>query len=623
MEFPNQSTHTYRLLFAIGIFWLLAMLVMTLGTNSVVVSILFMLVALPLSTFLLPGKIYFLKSVTLTLIVAGIFGAFLCSAFISAIESLFALQFVTIEDFSQLKPKTWILTFFSLLAVHGIHLTLFYIRTSFPFTRHWHKILFYGLLIGTIAILEYKHPSSLAIIFLAGGVYALLLDLFVDTPEKDNVIWLILWTIILGSIITICINASALSEGVLLPMVNALSIFSISFVGSVMLYASYALINRKHRFLPESWNFYIPKRKQLHNRIQLSILLTLVFSFVTIGFVSIYQFNAILPQGGKLSVGQLSLALFNTYVFLFLIGFGISYVLAEYIRNPLLELGRTLKNVKLNKQNQKIAWAGDDEIAGLIAEYNSMIDKLAENTQLLTQVERDNAWREMAKQVAHEIKNPLTPMKLSLQYLEKSIQYKREDIESLALRMCDTLKKQVDNLQQIADTFATFGSLPKTDNQKVNLNQIMEAIHDLFRNREDMDIQLIEPIDDIDVYADKNQLLRVLNNLVKNSIQAIPEGRKGIIELKLWKEDNKAIIEVADNGCGISKEEQKMIFKPKFTTKTSGSGLGLAISANIIDSMGGTIYFKSEANKNCHFYVELPLIRYEFNKTTNRVLLED
>jgi signal transduction histidine kinase len=180
---------------------------------------------------------------------------------------------------------------------------------------------------------------------------------------------------------------------------------------------------------------------------------------------------------------------------------------------------------------------------------------------------------------------------------------------------------QVENLRQIAEEFSNFGSLPKTNNEKILLNDIVETIHDLFRKRDDMEIKLIEPIDDIRVYADKNHLVRILNNLVKNSIQAIPTDRKGEIELKLWKDGTKAIIRVRDNGIGISDEMQTYIFKPKFTTKSSGSGLGLAIAANMVDSIGGSIYFKSVENKGTDFFVELPLVRSTFSDDLERVTL--
>jgi nitrogen fixation/metabolism regulation signal transduction histidine kinase len=314
-------------------------------------------------------------------------------------------------------------------------------------------------------------------------------------------------------------------------------------------------------------------------------------------------------------------ALLNTYVFLFLIGLVISIRLSEYIRNPLIKLGDTMRKAKLSQGDQKVQWDGNDEIADLIWEYNNMIEKLQDNAAVLARSERESAWREMSKQVAHEIKNPLTPMKLSLQHLQHSIALKRDNIEELTIRMSNTLMSQIENLKQIADEFSNFGSLPKTNNRKVLLNDVVETIHDLFRQRSDMDIRLVEPIDDIGAYADKNHLLRILNNLVKNSIQAIPEDRHGQIVLKLYKEKNKAIISVTDNGSGISENMQSKIFRPKFTTKSSGSGLGLAIAANMVDSIGGSIHFESKVNQGTTFFLELPLIRSVYSPELERVRL--
>ena len=327
------------------------------------------------------------------------------------------------------------------------------------------------------------------------------------------------------------------------------------------------------------------------------------------------------PVRMDLSVDFLQ-ALLNTYIFLFLIGFAMAISLTSYIRTPLIQLSRTLAEVKLDHTNQRIEWNGDDEIGRLISEYNQMIGKLEANALLLAEVERDNAWREMAQQVAHEIKNPLTPMKLSLQHLQRSIPDDPDRAKMMTLTMCKTLMHQIENLEEIADEFSNFGSLPETLNKRVLLNEVVETIHDLFRNRKDMDIHLIEPINDIGVYADKNHLVRVLTNIVKNSIQAIPADRKGRIELKLYEEENKAIIRINDNGIGIPDQQKNRIFTPKFTTKSSGSGLGLAIAANMINSMGGTIHFTSEEDKGTDFYIELPLIRSEYSPTMERVTLD-
>ena len=383
-----------------------------------------------------------------------------------------------------------------------------------------------------------------------------------------------------------------------------------------------AYLNDRRAFLPKPWTFTLNNRSLLRNRIQFSILITLVFCFATIGIVSVVQISSWdTKYGDTMFQREFIQALLNTYVFLFLIGLVISIRLSEYIRNPLIKLGDTMRQAKLSQGDQKVKWDGNDEIADLIWEYNNMIEKLQDNAAVLARSERESAWREMSKQVAHEIKNPLTPMKLSLQHLQNSISLKRDNIEELTIRMSNTMMNQIENLTQIADEFSNFGSLPKTNNKKVLLNDVVETIHDLFRQRSDMDIRLVEPIDDIGAYADKNHLLRILNNLVKNSIQAIPEDRRGQIVLKLFKEENKAIISVTDNGSGISEDMQTKIFRPKFTTKSSGSGLGLAIAANMVDSIGGRIHFESKEDQGTTFFLELPLIRSVYSPDLERVVL--
>lgn len=557
--------------------------------------------------------------------IAGVGSALLIASFIWSIKTLIFIEFISLIDILSLKAKGLLALVALIISVQGLHLLSYYLHKNVvAHETKENKFFFYASSLLFILIVAGFNPRVLFVLTVTYIIYSLLLDLFIET-KRANLIWLILWTIILGAFLTMAIvhgtNAFIVKQ---VPILNAFTIFSLIFIFKMLLYGVYALFNRNNYLLPSEWSFNLSSTLLLRNRIQLSILVTIVFSFIAISAISIFYYIENTAAGTSYDLhSDFSQALLNTSIFLFLIGFSISFSLSQYIRNPLIEMGRTLKDVKLNKENKKIEWKGKDEIGMLINEYNKMIEALEDNATMLAQVERDNAWREMAKQVAHEIKNPLTPMKLSLQHLQRSIHHKRGNTEELSLRMCDTLMNQVDNLQQIADEFSNFGSLPQSDNQKILLNDVVERIHDLFRNRQDMDIHLIEPIDDIGVYADKNQLIRVLNNIVKNSIQAIPEDKKGYIELKLWKESNKAIITVKDNGIGISEDQKEMIFKPRFTTKSSGSGLGLAIAANMIDSMGGTIRFESEHHLGTTFFIELPLIRTTFSKKDNRVFIDD
>lgn len=315
----------------------------------------------------------------------------------------------------------------------------------------------------------------------------------------------------------------------------------------------------------------------------------------------------------------------NVYVFLFLLAGAIAISISNGITSPLISLSEKIKLLKLGKKNESLEWHRKDEIGALIDTYNDMLVQLDQSANMLAKTERDLAWREMAKQVAHEIKNPLTPMKLSIQYLEKAIGSQPERAATLIEKVSATLIEQIDNLAQIANEFSNFAKMPQAKNERIILNEIVETVHDLFRKREDMDILLEEPITDLIIFADHNHLVRILNNILKNSIQAIPDQRKGLIKIRLWAESKNAIISIQDNGKGIPDEMKDKVFTPNFTTKSSGTGLGLAISANMIESFNGKIWFDSTEGMGTTFYVEIPLMHINENMEpqNNRVSLDD
>ena len=321
------------------------------------------------------------------------------------------------------------------------------------------------------------------------------------------------------------------------------------------------------------------------------------------GIVKIYH-GQILSMN-KLSIFDFLGSIFNIYVFLFLIASVLAIFMAQSITRPLSVLNQKLGQVRLGPNNEPIQWETDDEIGDLIGNYNKMIEKLGESAELLAKKERDSAWREMAKQVAHEIKNPLTPMKLSIQYLERAISKDPDNAKQIAKKISATMMEQIDNLTGIAEAFSNFAELPQTSNVRIELNGIVEMVYNLFKKRDDMDIKLSVPIDPIEVYADKGQLVRILNNLVKNATESIPDNRRGLITIALKEQNEKAIISVKDNGVGISESQREKIFQPKFTTKDSGSGLGLAITANLIESMNGRIYFESTLGETTCFFIEM------------------
>lgn len=303
--------------------------------------------------------------------------------------------------------------------------------------------------------------------------------------------------------------------------------------------------------------------------------------------------------------------LLKLYIFLGVIALAVSLVVSNSITNPLKSLGDKLKEFKLGKKNQRITWNNPDELGELINNYNLMIDKLERSAEILAAQERDTAWREMAKQVAHEIKNPLTPMKLSIQHLQFTMSNDPVKGQDLVRQVTETLIEQIDNLSRIASGFSNFAKMPSAENTKLSLNHIVMHVHDLFRKRGDMNIELNLPINDIIVFADKDQVSRIVTNLLKNAIQAIPRERQGHIVINLYAQDNNAIISIEDNGSGIPEDMRDRIFEPNFTSKTSGTGLGLAMCANMVEGFNGKIYYETEVDVGSTFYVEIPLMHRE------------
>jgi len=301
--------------------------------------------------------------------------------------------------------------------------------------------------------------------------------------------------------------------------------------------------------------------------------------------------------------------LINVYVFLLLLAGVIAIVVANSISKPITNLGIILRNVQLGGRNERIFYDRKDEVGQLIQEYNRMIATLEEQSDQLGKAEREGAWREMAKQVAHEIKNPLTPMKLSIQLMMHAYKRNPDNIGGMIERVSDTLIEQIDGLTNIATEFSNFAKMPSAENSEFEINNLVTNVHDLFRNQsETVDVTLAMPPERFTVFADKSHLMRVLNNLVKNAIQAIPDERQGLVHTSVKQVENDVLICVSDNGTGISEEMKSKVFQPYFTTKNSGTGLGLAISRKIIEMVKGRIWFETEEGKGTDFYIQLPLI---------------
>lgn len=304
-------------------------------------------------------------------------------------------------------------------------------------------------------------------------------------------------------------------------------------------------------------------------------------------------------------VSSFLVALMNVYVFLLICAAVLAYFISNSITRPLTIISEKLRILNLNKINEPIEWNSKDEIGILVSEYNKMIAELEQSAQKLAKGERESAWREMAKQIAHEIKNPLTPMKLSIQYLQRAIDDGSPNIEQLAKKVARTLEEQIENLSSIATAFSSFAKMPKAHNEIINLNELLKSITDLFAREENTSVTFTTDSENPLVFADKNQLVSVFNNLVKNAIQSVPEQRKGFVDVNVKEEDGWITVTVSDNGSGIPADNYDKVFVPNFTTKSSGTGLGLAITKQIIDGAGGRIWFESAQNVGTSFFVRL------------------
>lgn len=283
----------------------------------------------------------------------------------------------------------------------------------------------------------------------------------------------------------------------------------------------------------------------------------------------------------------------------------LAYFLSRYITASLIKISNKIISTQFNNQNEKITTSGTGkEIKLLITAYNKMIDQIEKSAAKLAQNEREQAWREMAKQVAHEIKNPLTPMRLTVQNFERRFDPNDPNNKQKTHDFCLSLIQQIDTMSAVASAFSNFASMPAQQNETVDLVQVIPLALDIF-NKPYIKFECKEP--EIITTIDRTQLIRVITNLVKNAIQALPEDNdSNSLIVSLFSENETIFITVSDNGKGIEEAYQERIFEPKFTTKSSGMGLGLSIIKSIIESYNGTIAFESEVNKGTLFTIQLP-----------------
>jgi signal transduction histidine kinase len=307
-------------------------------------------------------------------------------------------------------------------------------------------------------------------------------------------------------------------------------------------------------------------------------------------------------------IANFLVTIINLNAFIFLIAGIIALFITNRITRSFSFISEKMKAVNLGQRNEAIDWDSDDEIGELVSEYNKMVAKLDESAVDLAKSERESAWREMARQVAHEIKNPLTPMKLSLQYLQKSIENKSDNVEALTANVAKTLVEQIEHLNHIAGEFSQFANIGNAKNEIVDLNEVIKSVTQLHSINDRMSIEWKPAMKTVNVYADKTHLNRLFTNLILNAIQAIPSDVDVHINIEESIIENKVLIKVTDNGNGIPEEVQSKIFTPNFTTKSSGTGLGLAMSKGIVEQTKGRIWFETAAGAGTTFFVELPII---------------
>jgi len=294
----------------------------------------------------------------------------------------------------------------------------------------------------------------------------------------------------------------------------------------------------------------------------------------------------------------------GVYVVMLLLAIGLAYFISKYITRSLQTITDMMGRTDLTKENQKILVENpSEEINKLITSYNAMIEELEQSAVKLARSEREQAWREMAKQVAHEIKNPLTPMRLSVQSFERKFDVNDPDAKMKMAEYSNTLIQQIDTMSNIASAFSNFAEMPAQQNETLDVIKIVKLALDIF-TEEYIHFEAKEK--EIITKLDRTQLIRVVTNLVKNAIQAVPDETSPYILVSVYSDNEHVIISVADNGTGIGEDFKERIFEPKFTTKSSGMGLGLGMVKNIVETYKGSIEFTSEEGEGTVFTVKFP-----------------
>jgi len=300
-------------------------------------------------------------------------------------------------------------------------------------------------------------------------------------------------------------------------------------------------------------------------------------------------------------------AIVNVFILLLAVSIILAIFISNWLTAPLRLLQESFAAVRFGTHNEPISYNKEDEIGSLVKDYNHKLEELEFAAQQLARSERESAWREMAKQVAHEIKNPLTPMKLSVQQLQRT--YNPDDPKSgkKLQKVANSIVEQIDALTKIANEFSSFAKMPIPSEERLELLSLIKRVREVFAVDGESEIGVTSNQDEIFVKADKDQLIRVFNNLIKNATQAILQDQEGIITIDLKVENDRVVVTITDNGIGIEKSKLSKIFVPYFTTKSTGTGLGLAMVKQIIENHHGSIDFETKEGEGTTFYIELPV----------------
>ena len=301
----------------------------------------------------------------------------------------------------------------------------------------------------------------------------------------------------------------------------------------------------------------------------------------------------------------------NFFVFLLIFLILISLSIVKKVFSSLIAVERYFRNIRPELKYEPIVYKQKDEVYNLITEYNRVLKELSDKTKKLIETERIIIWKDIAKQIAHEIKNPLTPIKLKIQYLIKNIREGKYgmDIE----KDLKSILEQIDILSEISRTFLVFSNLPQPKIEEVEVISLLNSLVTIYNNEEMVIKFSSKDLKKVYVDADKNFLIQIFNNLIKNSLEAIPLDREKNIEIEVQVKEKNMIVKISDNGLGIPEEIRDKIFFPKFSTKSSGMGLGLSIVKDMVKMLGGKIYFETQLNIGTTFYFELKCKRYELS----------